>query len=136
MILIVAPLTAAALTVLYVQLALGVIKIRLGKNISLGAGDNDELEKAIRSHANLTEWAPIGLLLIVILELNSAPFWLVAPPAIAFVAGRMLHPKGLLSNSESSLKKRTLGMRLTIYSILALAAFNILWMVVRFFVHW
>lgn len=135
MILIIAPLTAAALTVLYVQLALGVIKIRKSEQVSLGTGNNDALEIAIRSHANLTEWAPIGLLLIVILELNAAPFWLAAPPAIALVAGRMLHPKGILSNSAESLKKRTLGMQLTIYSILALAALNIIWMVIRFFYH-
>ena len=133
MTLVIAPLTAAALAILYVQLALGVIKIRKGSKVSLGTGDNDALQIAVRSHANLSEWAPIGLLLIVILEFNAAPFWIAAPPAIALVAGRILHPKGLASNSEESLKTRTLGMQLTIYSILALAALNIIWMIFRFF---
>ena len=133
MTLVIAPLTAAALGILYIQLALGVIKIRKSERISLGMGDSDELQIAIRSHANLAEWAPIGLILIIILEFNAAPFWLTGLPAIALVAGRALHPKGLLSNSKESFKTRTLGMQLTIYSILALAALNIIWMVVRFF---
>jgi len=132
MTLVIAPLTAAALTILYVRLALAVINIRVGEKISLGTGNNDALQIATRSHANLAEWAPIGLLLIVILEFNAAPAWLTALPAIALVAGRVLHPKGMQSNSDESLKKRRLGMQLTIYSILALAALNIVWMVVRF----
>ena len=133
MTLVIAPLTAAALAILYIQLALGVIKIRKGSKVSLGTGNNDALQIAVRAHANLSEWAPIGLLLIVILEFNAAPFWITAPPAIALVAGRILHPKGLASNSEESLKTRTLGMQLTIYSIIALAALNIIWMIFRFF---
>ena len=133
MTLVIAPLTAAALAILYVQLALGVIKIRVGSKISRGTGDIEALDIAVRSHGNLTEWAPIGLLLIVILEFNSAPFWITAPPAIALVAGRMLHPKGMSSNSDESLKQRRLSMQLTIYSILALAALNIIWMIFRFF---
>ncbi len=133
MILIVTPLTAAALTILYVRLALDVIAIRKREKIGLGSNGNEILERTCRAHANLTEWAPIGLLLIAVLEMNGAPYWLVALPAIAFVAGRALHPKGLTSLETDAFKQRVLGMQLTIYATIALACLNILWMVYRFF---
>lgn len=134
MILITTPLTAAALVILYVQLAMAVIKLRTEHKISIGDGNNDELETAIRAHGNLCEWAPIGLLLVAILELNGAALWVTAPPAIAFVVGRVLHGKGLTKIVTEVPKQRILGMQLTIFSLIALAALNILWMVYRFFV--
>lgn len=133
MILIATPLAAAALTILYVRLALNVITIRKRENIGLGSNGNDVLERTCRAHANLTEWAPIGLLLIAVLELNGAPFWLVALPSVAFLAGRMLHPNGMTSTAPGAVKQRILGMQLTIYAIIALASLNILWMLYRFF---
>lgn len=133
MILIVTPLAAAALSILYVRLALDVITIRKREKIGLGSNGNEQLERSSRAHANLAEWAPLGLLLIATLEFNGAPYWLVALPAVAFVAGRALHPKGLTSTEAGALKQRTLGMQLTIYAIIALASLNILWMVYRFF---
>jgi len=128
MILVITPITAAALAALYVQLALAVIHIRHRDKVSLGNTGNDQLEKAVRAHANLTEWAPIGLILIAILEFNAAPAWICAPPAIVFVAGRTLHPKGLQSNDKKTLSRRALAMRLTAYAVIALAVLNVLWM--------
>ncbi len=134
MLLIITPLAAAALTILYVQLTLGVVKLRKSNKIGFGSGGNEDLQKSIRAQANLTEWAPIGLLLIAILEVNGAPFWVTIVPAIAFVAGRAIHPRGMTSVEPEVLKNRVLGMQLTMYSVMALAALNILWMFYRFFV--
>jgi len=132
MILIVTPLAAAALTILYVRLALNVISIRKRENISLGSAGNDSLEKTCRAHANLTEWAPIGLILIAILEINGAPFWLCLIPAITFIAGHTLHPRGLTGDGPTALKQRVQGMQLTIFSTIALSAINLFWMFYRF----
>ena len=134
MILMVTPLAAAALSILYVRLALDVISIRKREKISLGSHGNELLEKTTRAHANLTEWAPIGLILIAVLEFNGAPFWLCLIPAITFIAGRALHPKGLTGDGNAAFKKRVLGMQLTIYSIIALAGINLCWMLYRFIV--
>jgi len=133
MIMIVTPLAATAISILYVRLALDVITIRKREKIGLGSAGNEPLERACRAHANLTEWAPIGLILIAALELNNTPIWLSALPAIAFVAGRALHPKGMTSTEPGAFKQRTLGMQLTIYGIIALASLNVLWMVYRLF---
>jgi len=132
MLLIVTPITAAALVVLYVQLTLGVINIRRRDRISLGDAGNEDLLKATRAHANLIEWAPIALILVAILEFNSAPIWLCALPAAAFVLGRVLHPLGIITTEREQFKKRVLGMQLTIYSVMALAALNVLWLIYQF----
>jgi len=88
----------------------------------------------VRAHGNLTEWAPIGLILLAIFEINGGPIWLSIPMGVAFVAGRVMHPKGITSTEETEFAKRRLGMQLTIYSIMAMAALNILWMMFRFIV--
>jgi len=131
MLLIVTPLTAAALVVLYVRLTLGVVKIRRREKVSLGDAGNEELLKAMRAQGNLTEWAPIALILLTVLELNSAPIWVCAVPAVAFVLGRFLHPQGIVSSGSEQFKKRVLGMQLSIYSVIALGAINVLWVVYR-----
>lgn len=59
-------LTSSLLGFLYVLLTLNVIKKRTVLKISIGHGNNIELEKAIRAHANLCESTPftMGLLFI------------------------------------------------------------------------
>jgi len=132
MLLIITPLMAAALVVIYVRLTLDVINIRRRDRVSLGDAGNDDLLKAMRAQANLTEWAPIAIILVGVLEINAAPIWLCALPAITFLAGRVLHPQGIVSSKKENFKKRVLGMQLTIYSVMALAALNILWLLYQF----
>ncbi len=122
-------LSASILGVLAVMLSLKVVGLRRSNKISLGDGNNPDLEKAVRAHANLLEYAPIGLLLLGCAELNGVTRWLLAILALAFVAGRLLHPAGL--NKPDNMKARVLGMQLTLVSILALAATNVLWIVWR-----
>lgn len=131
MILIITPLAAAALVFLYVRLTLGVVSIRHREKVSLGDEGNDSLKKAIRAHGNLTEWAPLALVLLAVLEINGAPIWMPAILAIAFVAGRTIHPRGLMSTKPEALKIRVLAMRLTISSIVVMTITNIVWMAFR-----
>jgi uncharacterized membrane protein YecN with MAPEG domain len=122
-------LSASALGVLAVMLALKIVGLRRDNKISIGDGDNPDLQKAIRTHANLLEYAPIGLILIACAELNGVSRWLLAILALAFVAGRFLHPAGM--NKPDNMKARVLGMQLTLISILVLAAINVLWVLWR-----
>jgi len=131
--LIISPLAAAALVFLYVQLTLAVVKIRKRDQISLGDAGQDDLQAAIRAHANFSEWVPLGLLLIVMLEINAAPILIPLVLAVSFVAGRFIHSTSLQSTEKALLKKRTMGMKLTIYSVIGLAAANVFWVGFRFF---
>ena len=61
----------------------------------------------------------------IALEYNGAPLWLVHVAGITFLAGRLIHARGIL---RERFKGRVLGMQLTIWTILALAAANLLFL--------
>ena len=87
--------SASILSFLYVNLSLNVIGYRRKYGISIGDGDHEDFLRAIRAQANLTEYAPIGLILLACLELNQAPLWLTSVLATVFVLGRLIHPLGM-----------------------------------------
>ncbi len=124
--LIITSLTAAAMGVLLVMLSLAVVGERRRGKVSVGDGDQPELLRSIRAHGNLAEYAPFGILLLACAELNGAPRILLGLLAIAFVAGRFLHPAGM--KGQGNMKARVLGMQLTLLSILGLCAVNVLWL--------
>ncbi len=114
---------ASLSALLIVKLALSVIKLRRKNRVSVGDGGNEPLQLAIRAHANAVEWIPITLLLLLTLELNGAPTILIHILGATLLIGRILHAMGLPAND---LKKRVLGMRITIYLLIGLAVLNIL----------
>lgn len=122
--LIVTTISASILAYLYVKLSMNVIGFRRKHGVSLGDGGKKDLLRSIRAHANLAEYAPIGLILVACLEHNGAPIWIPAILAATFVFGRILHPLGM-KDPTSSLQPRLRGMQLTILSIIALAIANI-----------
>ncbi len=124
--LIITALAASILSVLYVMLSLNIVSIRRAEKISIGDEGNAQLSRAIRAQGNLVEYAPIALILMACLEVNGSPRLMLAPLALAFVAGRLLHPIGIKKPDEMGM--RVLGMQLTLVSILALAALNVLWL--------
>jgi len=128
--LLVTAIAASVLGFLYVKLSWNVIGFRRKYKVSVGDGGEEELLRAIRIQANLVEYTPIALILLACLELNKAPWWVVALLAIVFVTGRFLHPMGM-KDATSSFKPRVRGMQLTIVSIVALGVGNILTVVWR-----
>ena len=116
---------ASLSALLIVKLALSVIKLRRKNRVSVGDGGIEELQLAIRTHANAVEWVPITLLLLLTLELNGAPPILIHALGATLLIGRILHAMGL---PEKDFKKRVLGMKITIYLLIALAILNILFL--------
>ena len=62
--LIVTPLIASALTLIFIRLSFAVIRLRRANRVGLGSGGNEELERAIRAQGNFAEYVPFGLILI------------------------------------------------------------------------
>ena len=62
--------TAGLLALVYLVLSIRVIKLRGQNSISLGDGGNEALQRAIRGHGNFAEYAPMGVLLLLIAELS------------------------------------------------------------------
>ena len=119
-------LYASLSALLIVRLSLSVIKLRRKNRISVGDGGNEELQLAIRTHANAVEYIPITLLLLLTLELNGAPKILIHLLGATLIIGRIIHAMGL---PAKDLKKRVLGMQITIYLLIGLAILNILFLV-------
>jgi len=132
--LIVTAIAASVLGLLYVRLSLNVIGFRRKHGVSVGDGGHEDLLRAIRSQANLAEYAPIALILLACLELNQAPMWLTSVLAAAFVAGRLLHPLGM-SNADHPLQPRLRGMQLTLIGMLAIVIANLGVVAMRIFSH-
>lgn len=113
---------AALLAGVIVWLSLRVIKLRRAHKVRLGGGGVPELEVAIRAQGNATEYIPVSLVLLALLELDGGPAILVHTGGIALLIGRLLHARGLITNH---LRRRILGMQVTIYTLIGLALANL-----------
>lgn len=94
-------LTAAALAILLVLLALDTIRNRFRTRIAFGLGDDPGLTSASRAHGNLAENAPIVLIMIGLLEAGGADREILTYVAGAFVLARVFHAIGLYTPTKS-----------------------------------
>jgi uncharacterized protein len=117
----VSSLYAGISALLIVWLSLNVIKLRKANKVILGDGGVAQLQYAIRAQGNATEYIPIMLILLIMLELSGTNALFVHIGGIAILVGRVIHAKGLLSES---LPHRKLGMLITIFTIIGLAVFD------------
>ena len=121
-----AALGALLLLVLAVRISL----TRGSARIGIGDGGNHELIKRIRAHANATEYLPIALLLLLLLDLGQTPpLWLHAF-GVVLIVGRVLHAIGLSQTSGPSLG-RMVGTALT-WGVMLVMAGLLLWKAVMY----
>ncbi len=106
------PKYAAILALLFVALSVRTLRLRRKLKIGIGHGENDVMQRAIRAHANFAEYAPLTLLLIMMLEANQLGAWLVHCLCICLLAGRVIHAYGVSQVSEVY-NYRVAGMALT-----------------------
>ncbi|ELB2808870.1 MAPEG family protein [Vibrio alginolyticus] len=118
-------LYANILAILIIWLAVQVIKQRRLNQIAYADGGVDALQIARSAQSNATEYIPITLILMALLEFNSAyPTW-IHLTGIIFVIGRVIHAKGIL---KKDLKKRIRGMQVTFLVILSLVVLNMIYL--------
>ena len=99
-------------------------KLRLSDKILHGDGGNALLLRRMRAQANFTEYTPIALVLIVLLDLMDINAWALGLTALAFLVGRVLHAVGM--DAETPSKARMIGMTLTLPIMLAWAVWALL----------
>lgn len=128
--LLVTSIIAVVLTGMLIKLSLAVIAMRRKNKVGLGSGGHEDLERAIRAQGNFAEYVPFGLILLACLELNGAPWWLVAIPGVALIIGRTIHAKGI-HTPPPDFSKRVLGMKFTFYTLMALMVLNIGWTIYK-----
>lgn len=118
-------LYAALLTIVYVVLSVRTIRIRQAAKISLGAGEDTNLLRKIRVHANFAEYVPLGLILLMLCELVITPTWLLHGAGMMLLLGRLSHVYGV-DRERQQIEFRVIGMALT-FTALILLACNLLY---------
>jgi len=113
--------TAGVLALLFVGLAAYVSRLRMARGISLGDGGDRELNRAIRAHANLAEFAPLFLILLLALEWRGAATGFVATLAVTFVLARLAHAAGLMQRATSPPRQIGAGVSYLLVVVAALA---------------
>ena len=124
--LLITSVIASVLTIIFVKLSFAVIGLRRKNKVGLGSGGNEDLERAIRAQGNFAEYVPFGIILIACIELNGAPWWLVALPGITLIIGRLIHAVGI-NQPPPDFSKRVLGMKFTFYTLITLVVLNLGW---------
>ena len=104
---------ASVLALLYIWLSTRVIGYRRSNRISLGDKNDPELRQRIRAHSNCAEYAPIGVILLLLLELQGLPALAVHASGLCLLIGRAAHAIGLQPH-PMNFGLRTIGMALTL----------------------
>ena len=116
----VTPIYTALLAFILIALSLRVIGSRIHERVSLGDNDSKQLRKRIRAQGNFVEYVPIGLFLMLLLELQGLhQTWLHLLGATLLV-GRILHAVGV-SSTPSRFLLRRIGALLTFIQLFAAA---------------
>lgn len=118
---------AALLALVYLGLSGWVMGSRVSDNVLLGDGGDASLLKRVRSHANFSEYVPLALILVGLLEAGGGGHGLVQGLLIALLVGRILHPIGMFAtpNSPRQFACRGGGILLTM-ATLAISAIALL----------
>ncbi|MGR5056829.1 MAPEG family protein [Vibrio rotiferianus] len=118
-------LYASALALLLIWLAFQVIKQRRSNKIAYADGGVESLQIARSAQSNASEYIPITLILMALLEFNGASVLWIHLAGIAFVIGRVIHARGILAED---LKGRVTGMKLTFFTMIGLVALNLIYL--------
>lgn len=109
---------APLFALLYVYLSVNVIRARRRERVGLGTGGNRTVERAMRVHANFSEYVPLTLLLLLILEQSGASILLLHGLFLILLAGRLVHAWGV-SQRDENFAFRVSGMTMTFAVMIA-----------------
>ncbi|TXM67862.1 glutathione S-transferase [Methylobacterium sp. WL12] len=94
-------LFASLLGLLFVGLSAWVMGGRVRGNVLLGDGGRDALQRRIRSHGNFSEYVPMALGLVALLEAGGTRHWIVVSLLTILLVARLLHPVGMRAPENS-----------------------------------
>jgi len=109
------PIYIAILGFLFLPITMRIALYRIKSKISLGTGDDPELERRMRGQANFIETVPMALFLLIVMEiLGASNMWLHAL-GLTLVLGRIAHYFALIDLVP--LAVRVIGMFATLATI-------------------
>ncbi|OQQ01691.1 hypothetical protein BK412_17115 [Vibrio campbellii] len=118
-------LYASILALLLIWLAFQVIKQRRSNKIAYADGGVAALQIARSAQSNASEYIPITLILMALVEYNSASVIWIHLTGVLFVVGRIIHARGILGED---LKGRVTGMKLTFFTMIGLVVLNLIYL--------
>jgi uncharacterized membrane protein YecN with MAPEG domain len=116
--LVVVPVYAAVLAVLFVALSIRAIGARRIAKIAVGPLGREALDRRLRAHANFAEYAPFALLLLAFAETRGAPDFALHAGALLLLVGRASHAWGV-SRAPENFRFRVAGMAMTFAAFVA-----------------
>lgn len=129
-------MTAPVITAFYAGV-LGIMSIVLGfmagaqrgkKKISIGDAGDPELLLAMRRHGNFTEWVPLTLILLALLELEGISSGALHAMGGSLVVFRVFHAAGLKADTIEGIGRAVGAGGSTLVLLVAS-----IWAIVRFF---
>jgi uncharacterized membrane protein YecN with MAPEG domain len=120
---------AALLGLLLIVLSDLVSRSRKKSRVSMGHGDDPMLERTMRAHGNFVEYVPLGLILLLVMEVGGAEAWVLHLFGLMLLGGRLLHALGMI-RPDGVISGRYWGTALTWLMILGASLFN-LWLLAR-----
>lgn len=102
------------------ETAVRVLNKRRAKRVGFGAGDDDDLQRRIRVHANFAEYVPFAVLLLTVAELIGCAGLVLHGLCTTLLVGRLVHAVGL-SRPSTDPFGRVVGMSGTLTAILGAA---------------
>ena len=110
---------------LLMKFSFDVVRLRMQYRVAYGDGGFSELQSAIRIHGNAVEYLPIGLLLLLFMEMNGAQNWMLHVCGLLLLVGRLMHYYGY---HHRLLRWRRSGMSATYIALLMMVLANIWYM--------
>lgn len=105
---------ASLLGLLYLVLAARVGRYRRNSGISIGTGQDRELEVRMRVQANFIEYVPLALILLALLESLSVSRYGLHVLGILLVVARLLHAWGLSRGTVNYIRGAGTGLTLLV----------------------
>jgi uncharacterized membrane protein YecN with MAPEG domain len=116
------PIYASLLAILFVFLSIRTIRLRRSLSIGLGHAENPVMLRAMRVHANFSEYVPLALLLIFLVESLGSSVILVHALGAALLVARLSHAYGVSQHPEN-FRFRVFGMATTFIVLLTCAGY-------------
>ena len=101
-------------------LAINVTRNRAKRGIDFGNGSDDEMQRVIRVHGNNSEYTPLALILLALIEIVGAPGLAIHVLGGGLLAARVVHAQGYYSSPGLS-AGRLVGISVT-WLVIALAS--------------
>ena len=109
-------LVTAILLFIFIALSFNAAFTRRKSGLAVGEGDNETLLRAVRAHGNFTEFTPMFLISLIVVDQLSKNCDYVGILGLLFIIGRISHALSMF------LKKgilRVIGMMLTLMPLIS-----------------